>query len=606
LRMLADAPLADTRQDFFGFTAYADALARLIDSEGTDTPLTLAISGRWGSGKTSLARMVERRLAQSTAQRSGERPIITCWFDAWMHNDAEHLGAAMAGSVARVAGANRPIWRRILEPLPPSMLTVRERWRRRLTMLLSATTLSVIALLIPGVREALGVGLDEKLLTGGSLIVILLLFVEAIKIVRPALDQAAHFFEDPASEAARGTVQEARNQLGRLIEHATQKGSIVVFVDNLERCSPARAIQVCEAANQLLSHKGVVAILIADMEVIEGFAGSLYGKLGTRERTGREYLEKIVQIEFVLPPPRRGDMERLLRGETPSSEGALDEAAVAADLLDETVGVRFTPAMPLRILREEPATIVPTVVILGAVASVVFVPFGLSAHSPDIVTVGILFGAIAQIGTQTPFMCYEVITYWRRRQAERARERVKTAIDDLRGRVGQAGLEDAVVAAVKPADAEVAKTLVKAYLVDAAEELIGVETVILQYPPALPRAAKRMLNHARLLTQIARDRNMFGGEPRLLPGHLGQWIVLRERWPALARVIEREPSRLAEIERQAARSAAGAAFHLRVNGEDVSCTEPALLVEVVTTVPLSEMSRRDWCNSNIRKLRLTD
>jgi hypothetical protein len=46
-----------------------------------------------------------------------------------------------------------------------------------------------------------------------------------------------------------------------------------------------------------------------------------------------------------------------------------------------------------------------------------------------------------------------------------------------------------------------------------------------------------MLNHARLLTKIAREREMFGGTPELTSAHLGKWIVLRERFPRLAEQI---------------------------------------------------------------------
>ena len=76
---------------------------------------------------------------------------------------------------------------------------------------------------------------------------------------------------------------------------------------------------------------------------------------------------------------------------------------------------------------------------------------------------------------------------------------------------------------------------VESVYVDAGPELSRVEDVIRKYPPALPRGAKRMLNHARLLTRIATERGMFGGEPELAPEHLGEWIVLLERWPSVAR-----------------------------------------------------------------------
>ena len=79
-------------------------------------------------------------------------------------------------------------------------------------------------------------------------------------------------------------------------------------------------------------------------------------------------------------------------------------------------------------------------------------------------------------------------------------------------------------------------------------ELREVEAVIIEHPPGLPRSAKRMLNQARLLTRIARDRSVFGGYPRLTPVHLGKWVVLSERWWALADAVTETPELIQRLE----------------------------------------------------------
>ena len=61
--LYADKPVDPDDPDALSYGAYADALALLMDTEDTNTPLTIAISGPWGSGKTSLAKMTEGRLA---------------------------------------------------------------------------------------------------------------------------------------------------------------------------------------------------------------------------------------------------------------------------------------------------------------------------------------------------------------------------------------------------------------------------------------------------------------------------------------------------------------------------------------------------------------
>src|SRR6266511_4076045 len=133
LRMLADAPLTDDRHDRLDFRAYADALAGLLDHPDTDTPLTIAINAPWGAGKTSLANMVTQRLETRPLQR-GDRSHIICWFNALLHDDAPHLGAAFAAEVAKTANRCRVWPRRLLSPLPSAMLSPHERRRRHIIL----------------------------------------------------------------------------------------------------------------------------------------------------------------------------------------------------------------------------------------------------------------------------------------------------------------------------------------------------------------------------------------------------------------------------------------------------------------------------------------
>jgi hypothetical protein len=132
---------------------------------------------------------------------------------------------------------------------------------------------------------------------------------------------AANFVDDPRSEAAKGSMADVKRQLGKIIRQATGDGRrLVIFVDDLERSRPPRAVDVCETASQLLGHEGVVTILVADMEAIAAAAAIKYADLEGKyvaqassgstseallETYGRLYLEKIVQIQFDLPPPER-------------------------------------------------------------------------------------------------------------------------------------------------------------------------------------------------------------------------------------------------------------------------------------------------------------
>src|SRR5947209_6837947 len=64
---------------------YAEAFARLAES--CDTPLVIGLYGSWGMGKTSLMKLIERKLNPEKS-----RPV---WFDPWQHQFDESPALAL-------------------------------------------------------------------------------------------------------------------------------------------------------------------------------------------------------------------------------------------------------------------------------------------------------------------------------------------------------------------------------------------------------------------------------------------------------------------------------------------------------------------------------
>lgn len=81
---------ADDRLEFGGLARGVSRFFFLRNSE-THPPLTPAVTGDWGTGKSSLIQRVCADL-----RRFGHRPL---WFNAWHHQKQEHLCAALLGAV---------------------------------------------------------------------------------------------------------------------------------------------------------------------------------------------------------------------------------------------------------------------------------------------------------------------------------------------------------------------------------------------------------------------------------------------------------------------------------------------------------------------------
>jgi hypothetical protein len=561
VRLLSDTPLDDDAGDVLGFDALADALAELIDSERTATPLTVAISAPWGAGKTTMALMIQRRLARMTAQRNGERPTLICWFNAWQHADAPHLGAALAAAVANATGHHRPVWRRVLNPLPSTLISPRARVRRVLAVALVALAVAAVVMLVRDTRE-LVTGLSavdpDTAAEVGPLVVALLAGLFVWRRVFSAAEAAARFVEAPETAAALGSMTAVRAELGDLIDQARQGGRLVIFIDDLERCPSERALEVCEVTSQLLAHEGVVTVLVADMATIARSAGTRYassqevpGADHDAAEAGRRYLEKLIQIQITLPPPRPQDLDALL-------QPPLEEPAPAA--VSEPKPTSPPPerhgrlrAIILR-LGWKPAAISALLFVVAVMV--------LPEESDWAVLIVLLVFVTPFIG-----IAATVMRWLERRRTRRRLDAIKDAIDDVAERASAQELEASVrekVGHTRGRRADEVDVLVhqqvRSYLIHESEQLKEVEAYIRLFPPELPRGAKRMLNHARVLTRVAVDRGVLEGGD-VTPQHLGKWIVVSERWVDVATYVKREPDAMRELEQDAQAGSLGDSFH---------------------------------------------
>ncbi|MFL5801618.1 MAG: P-loop NTPase fold protein [Roseiflexaceae bacterium] len=78
---VSDQSLRRKADDQLGYIVYIEALQAFICSQDTTTPLTIGIDGAWGSGKTSLMRMVQNELDEplSFSRRLAEAWVRLIW-----------------------------------------------------------------------------------------------------------------------------------------------------------------------------------------------------------------------------------------------------------------------------------------------------------------------------------------------------------------------------------------------------------------------------------------------------------------------------------------------------------------------------------------------
>jgi hypothetical protein len=610
--LYADKPVEPAEPDALSFGAYADALALLMDTEDTNTPLTIAINGPWGSGKTSLAKMTEGRLAIGS---DWDAPHVVCWFDAWANDDAPHLGAAFAAAVAKAVNEQRYWWVRLAMPLPSVMLSPEQRWVRRLWYGGLALVLAAMAvfwptgnsLLAPFAHPAtavsdLGHGSAATRLAWPALAVVVILLAQRLA---PSIQGVARWIGAPGSEAARGSMADASGQLGHLIKQALRgRRRLIIFVDNLERCRPPRAVEVCEVVSQLIGHPDVVTVLIGDMDTIALSAEIKYAaletvsaKTGETGAYGRAYLEKLIQIQLRLPPPLPQSLHKML---VPADDEPREPSRSDPGLLATTADT-----VP-------PSRRGVSLAILSAILTVIVTIATVGADIPTFLLglAAVVFSALTE----------RTIESLRERQKKQDRTVIDAAVSEVLTKADTClnwEKEKEVIQALRKLvesneDGEISGTLqqyiesdvpdlsgppdapsvpdermrtrwfirrrMRQYLVSTSELRTALDNAVLQYLPLSPRGAKRMFNHAHLLLDIGIGRDIFGKQPPLHADQLAAWVALTERWPSVAAAIADDPALMEKLEEEA-RGTAPSFKHKRVGpaaGESGTGLDPAL------------------------------
>lgn len=269
MKILSDNPITSTKADLFGYRSYADRLAKII-RDVKETPFTIGIFGEWGSGKTSVMRMIESKIRN-------EKGIKTIWFNPWKYDNKE------------------AIWSALIQTILSEMANDEEYLKSQTKNNRKKILGKIKKIVIQFSWCAAGVGVQH--LTGGM---IGPRFVTDIK-------KAFKGNEEPYS-----FVNKFEEEFGRLTEEYTGgQGKIVVFIDDLDRCIPENAITALEAIKLYLDKSRCVFVIGADRGIVVQGIHSRY-KEQIENFSGKDYLEKLIQLPFVIPPIEENTLNALL------------------------------------------------------------------------------------------------------------------------------------------------------------------------------------------------------------------------------------------------------------------------------------------------------
>lgn len=150
-------------------------------------------------------------------------------------------------------------------------------------------------------------------------------------------------------------------------EASTRINRIVLYIDDLDRCPPARVVEVLQAVHLLLAFPLFTVVVGVDARWVTRSLEVRYRELLAREGGGEDdaddffgratpmdYLEKIFQIPFWLRPMREEDSRRLLRALLAATDTTAAEDPAPADTVDPSGESNVAPDAIIALPNAEP------------------------------------------------------------------------------------------------------------------------------------------------------------------------------------------------------------------------------------------------------------
>jgi len=259
-----DQPIQSRNEDLLGRQAFSIALADAICSYQDKNSIVVGLYGAWGSGKTSIINMsLERINAISKDRPKKERPVVIK-FNPWNYSDQnqlisqffKQLSAGLKKSDfaddAKRVGEQLEAYASFFEPLA----------------LISLPGVGIPAVILSKVFQLVG----KASKSWGIL---------------------------KSKELA-----EVKSDLNRLLKKASAK--IIIVIDDIDRLNNIEIRQIFQLIKSLGDFPNTIYLLAFDKNVV------INALKKVQEGSGREYLEKIVQIPFEVPLADKQEIERLL------------------------------------------------------------------------------------------------------------------------------------------------------------------------------------------------------------------------------------------------------------------------------------------------------
>lgn len=310
-----DKPIETEEDDFLGRKRFSQHLGKALLDWKEKESLVIAIYGEWGSGKSSVINLASENIKKS--EHENKPTIIE--FNPWIFSEEDSLGEHFFNEIAKEleirndTGKDKKIAKKLKFYASLLSLTPEEN----ILAGLSSKTLLMLGLI--GISSSQIINwlnipsnwIQNVLLAGGFLFVLLEFF-------KGYLGKLANYFEKKAEYYSKSVSEVKREIKKELID---RQKKLVVVIDDIDRLNQSEIRQIFRLIRVNADFPNTIYLLAFDRKIVEK---NLEEQVGV---SGKDYLNKIVQVNFDVPFAKPSKISTFLFKELDRILSVLPESA---------------------------------------------------------------------------------------------------------------------------------------------------------------------------------------------------------------------------------------------------------------------------------------
>ncbi|MBY0418860.1 MAG: KAP family NTPase, partial [Pararheinheimera sp.] len=282
---IPEGPIDDVEEDILGRKSFSVHLSGALKSWTEKDSLVIAVYGEWGSGKTSLVNMATGIIQKTT--EGPEKPSIVR-FNPWAYSESRDILTSFISEVVKHIKKDKRPSKRLIRNLEYylGMISIAPTPTEQRSGLDAIIT--ILALL----------GISFGQIVANSTIALSALMTWAgvaglgYLLVNATIKKYLSFLKLSEAYHTR-TVDEVKSEI--CSELSTRSKKLIVIIDDIDRLTTEEMRSVFRIIRTNADFPNTIYLLSFDRSVVEK---SLSVQAGV---SGRDYLEKIVQVSFDVP-----------------------------------------------------------------------------------------------------------------------------------------------------------------------------------------------------------------------------------------------------------------------------------------------------------------